>query len=383
MHAVPRAYVWTWKRRKYPWLQFITDPAADQNPMFDQVHAGEALIPIAGLVAPDFAYFTGRYETVAEVLNNHDLATMGRSERLPAGVAWIEKATRPKHWERHPLSPPGMNAIDGPDHLKIRKAVREGFHTRSAEDIEATARGLLDEMDANQTTDLISGFCRKLPALIIGSVFGLSAADVAELRYWQVFDFALTALDVTSSWACYKHNTAAMTQLLDWAASQVEGGPEGGLPRALARNPGLNDTERVVTSVLMLEAGFITTVHLLANGIRLLLEHPDQLAILAEQPQLWPNAVEEILRIEAPLRLSARRTSRDTILAGRRIPKGRTVVLNIAAANHDPSVFPDPHTFDVTRPNARQHLRFSHRAALLSRPRAGTGRGAHRPADVL
>jgi hypothetical protein len=214
-------------------------------------------------------------------------------------------------------------------------------------------------MADHTTVDLLEGFCREFPAMVIGSFFGLSAEDVADLDYWRVFDFALTSLDVTSSWATYRQNHDALRQLIDWVRGQVKDGPPQGFPQGLARNTSLTDTERIVTSVLMLEAGFITTVHMLASGIRLLLENPDQLKLLRHNPELWPNAVEEILRIETPLRLLARKAVCDTTLAGQKIKKGRMVVLNLAAANRDPAVFPNPHRFDVTRENVSKHLAFS------------------------
>ena len=78
----------------------------------------------------------------------------------------------------------------------------------------------------------------------------------------------------------------------------------------------LNDEELRAIAGLVLAAGFETTVNLLGSGIRILLEHPDQLAMLLEQPELWPGAVEEILRLESPVQLSARLAGVDTEVAG-------------------------------------------------------------------
>jgi cytochrome P450 len=108
-----------------------------------------------------------------------------------------------------------------------------------------------------------------------------------------------------------------------------------------------------------LAAGFETTVNLLGNGIRMLLESPDQLAVLQEDPSLWPNAVEEILRLDSPVVLTARVARTDTVVADTPVRRGELVVIYLAAANRDPAVFPDPHRFDVTRPNSGKHLSFS------------------------
>ena len=106
-------------------------------------------------------------------------------------------------------------------------------------------------------------------------------------------------------------------------------------------------------------AGFETTVNLLGNGIRMLLDAPEHLDTLRQRPELWPNAVEEILRLESPVQLTARLAVNDVEMAGTQINAGELVVVYLAAANRDPSVFPDPHHFNIERPNAGRHLAFS------------------------
>jgi cytochrome P450 len=109
----------------------------------------------------------------------------------------------------------------------------------------------------------------------------------------------------------------------------------------------------------VLAAGFETTVNLLGNGIALLHDHPDQLALLRAQPELWANAVDEILRYDPPVLLTGRIAERDTVIAGKHINAGAIVSTVLAAANRDPKVFEDPDRFDVTRANAKDHLAFS------------------------
>ena len=121
----------------------------------------------------------------------------------------------------------------------------------------------------------------------------------------------------------------------------------------------LTERELVSTALLVLAAGFETTVNLIGNGTRLLFDHPDQRARLAADPSLWPNAVDEVLRVESPVSRTARRARRDTEIAGRTIPAGALVVTVLAGANRDPRVFADPAVFDVGRANARDHVAFS------------------------
>jgi cytochrome P450 len=111
--------------------------------------------------------------------------------------------------------------------------------------------------------------------------------------------------------------------------------------------------------MLLLGAGFETTVNLLGNAVVLLDAHRDQWKALAAEPEGWPNAVEEVLRHDSPVQITGRQVLTETELAGRRLPAGSRVTVLLGAANRDPEVFEDPARFDVTRENARDHLAFS------------------------
>src|SRR5271167_1981013 len=118
----------------------------------------------------------------------------------------------------------------------------------------------------------------------------------------------------------------------------------------------LSETELQALAGLVLAAGFETTVNLLGNGIRMLLDTPEHLDTLRQRPELWPNAVEEILRLESPVQLTARLALNDTEVAGTPVKQGELVIVYVAAANRDPAVFPDPNRFDIERENAGKHL---------------------------
>ena len=129
--------------------------------------------------------------------------------------------------------------------------------------------------------------------------------------------------------------------------------------QAAAEGARLSERELQATAGLVLAAGFETTVNLLGNGIRMLLDTPGHLDTLAARPQLWPNAVEEILRLDSPVQMSARIARSDVTVAGTAIKRGEFVIIHLAGANRDPKVFDDPHRFDIERDNAGRHLSFS------------------------
>jgi cytochrome P450 len=129
--------------------------------------------------------------------------------------------------------------------------------------------------------------------------------------------------------------------------------------RAAEADARLSDRELQATAGLVLAAGFETTVNLLGNGIRMLLDTPEHLEALANRPEMWPNAVEEILRLDSPVQMSARFAGRDATVAGTPVQRGELVIVHLAGANRDPKVFADPHRFDIERDNAGKHLSFS------------------------
>jgi cytochrome P450 len=182
----------------------------------------------------------------------------------------------------------------------------------------------------------------------------------------QFGELAAPSLDVGLSWTQYLRVEEGLQLFTTWLEDHIWGlrtAPGEDLMSQLvaASDDGvhLDDEELVATAGLVLAAGFETTVNLLGSGIRLLLEHPDQLQLLLAEPDRWPNAVEEILRLESPVQLTARIADVDSDVAGQTVAAGEAVVLYLAGANRDPAVFPDPHRFDVTRDNAGRHLSFS------------------------
>ena len=185
-------------------------------------------------------------------------------------------------------------------------------------------------------------------------------------RILEFGELAAPSLDIGLSWEQYVRVEDGLDGFNKWLANHIRGlrdAPGDDLMSQLiaASEDGarLNDAELRATAGLVLAAGFETTVNLLGNGIRILLEHPDQLALLLESPALWPDAVEEILRLESPVQLSARVARVDTEVAGQSVKSGELVILYLAGANRDPEVFVDPHRFGITRDNAAKHLSFS------------------------
>ncbi|HUS42386.1 MAG TPA: cytochrome P450, partial [Ilumatobacteraceae bacterium] len=121
----------------------------------------------------------------------------------------------------------------------------------------------------------------------------------------------------------------------------------------------LDDDELAAQVLLLFVAGHETTVNLIGNGVKALVDHPDELAKLRAEPGLIEGAVEEILRYDSPVQMSRRINLSDHELHGTTIPKGTFIVAGLAAANRDPRQFGETAgRLDITRADAREHVAF-------------------------
>ena len=114
----------------------------------------------------------------------------------------------------------------------------------------------------------------------------------------------------------------------------------------------LTEDEMIVTLRLLLVAGNETTTNLIGNGLKALLEHPEQLELLRRQPELIDNAIEELLRYDSPVQVDGRTTLDEFEMDRHRLKPGRAISLLIGGANRDPEEFSDPEMLDITREDA-------------------------------
>ena len=122
----------------------------------------------------------------------------------------------------------------------------------------------------------------------------------------------------------------------------------------------LNEQELLSSLFQLIVAGTDTTTSLIGNGVVALLDHPDQLQLLAEEPKRMPAAIEEFIRYSAPVPHATFRVSTEPVeLDGVVVPAGKQVLVCLGGANHDPDVRADPEVLDVSRP-PKSHLGFGH-----------------------
>jgi cytochrome P450 len=346
--------------------RLIADPTvkADPVPFYEEVRAR------GPLARSRIGYITADHANGHELLRSDDFRVLSIGSNLPAPLRWLERRARDELL--HPLRPPSLLAVEPPDHTRYRKTVSSVFTTRAVaalrDGVEQTAVTLLDQLSREPgVVDIVDRYCAQLPVAIISDILGVPDAD--RRRILEFGELAAPSLDFGLTWPQYRRVQHGLAGFNFWLAEHLQ---------QLRRNPGddlmsqliqkaesgsketyLDESELRAVAGLVLAAGFETTVNLLGNGIRMLLDTPEQLHTLSQRPELWPNAVEEILRLESPVQLTARLALNDTEVAGTSIKQGELVVVYVAAANRDPAVFADPNRFDIERDNAGKHLAFS------------------------
>lgn len=313
-----------------------------------------------------FGYVTASMASVKEVLNSSDFHA-GIFEPGDGPIGRVSRwATDPTMLS--PLNPPSLLVSEPPEHTRYRKLITRVFTVKAVENLrgrtQQIADELIDAMDPSAPVDLVERYCAVLPVTVIAEILGVRPEDRG-----KVLDYGTAAapsLDLGLKFGEFKKVEAALVDFRLWLSAHLESvraNPGDNLLSQLVavtdEEGGLDERELLSVAGLVLAAGFETTVNLLGNGIALLNEHPDQLALLRENPELWPNAIDEILRYDPPVLLTGRWAIRDTAVASRQMRKGSVVTTLLAGANRDPEVFTDPNRFDITRANARDHVSFS------------------------
>jgi cytochrome P450 len=366
LHGFVRGVASIGARRGDLQARLITDPSvnADPVPFYEQVRARGPML------RSRIGYITADHAIGHELLRSEDFRVLSIGSNLPAPLRWLERRVRDDLL--HPLRPPSLLAVEPPDHTRYRKTVSSVFTPRAVaalrDGVEQTAVSLLDELSREPgVVDIVDRYCAQLPVAIISDILGVPDRD--RRRILEFGELAAPSLDFGLTWPQYRRvqgGIAGFSFWLDEHLQQLRRTPGDDLMSQLIRTAEsgsqetyLDQLELRAVAGLVLAAGFETTVNLLGNGIRMLLDAPEQLRTLSQRPQLWPNAVEEILRLESPVQLTARIALNDTEVAGRSVNQGEMVVVYVAAANRDPAVFADPNTFDIERENAGRHLAFS------------------------
>ena len=247
-----------------------------------------------------------------------------------------------------------MLNVDPPDHTRLRRLVSRAFVPGRIAALEpairALARGLLDELDADATVDLVEGYAYPLPFGVIGELLGIPAADRPRLHGW--FQVLLTG------WAASgdppPEAVAASDGIVAYLGDLAEDKrrrPADDLVSVLVADTVELTAQELLSSLFQLVvAGHDTTASLIGNGVVALLDHPGQLEAVLADPGRLPAAIDELIRFTAPVPHATFRVTTGLVsLGGAQIPAGEQVLVCLASANRDPGRFPSPDVLDIRR----------------------------------
>jgi cytochrome P450 len=249
---------------------------------------------------------------------------------------------------------------EGPDHVRIRRLFSQAFSARRVAALEPAVVRIIDrrldrlaELGAGGTpVDLLAEFALPVPSDVVGELLGVPEAD----RDWfpeRVRAFgAILDLGV-GVWRYQQAADTAAEELTAYFAdlvAQRRAEPRDDLVSAIVRGAGeIADEELLANLLTMYNGGFVTTTHLIGNGLVLLLDRPHEIERVLADTARAAGFVQEVLRHEPPTHFSIRWAAADTEVAGVRVPKDSRVLVLLGAANRDPHQFPDPDTFDPGR----------------------------------
>ncbi len=259
-----------------------------------------------------------------------------------------------------------MLELDGEEHVRVRNPLVQALYARIARfepECLHIVDAALDRLEDRAGFDLMKELAEPVPVSCIGHILGVPLETLATFRAWldgivQTFNPNRTPEDVAALVAA----SNGLAHYIRTRFADAKFNPPddlfGDMARIQADGAPLTDTEITYNIRGLLIAGNVTTTDLIGNAVRLLLTHPAELAKLHAEPALWPNAVEEALRYEAPVDFTWRIATHDENLSGWPVSAGAALNVFIRSANRDEAAFPNADAFDVARPRAARHLSF-------------------------
>lgn len=257
-----------------------------------------------------------------------------------------------------------LNAIDVPDHRRLRTLVSKAFTPRFMEGlrprVQKIADELLDQVQEKGEMDLVKDYANLLPVNVISDMIGVPKSDHSKIHLWSegiANGLGLGRLDqeVTESLQAFGDY---IRQLI---ADKREHPSDDLISQLISieeQGDRLNETELISLVQLLIFAGHETTSTLISTGTLMLLDHPDQLELLKADHSLIPSAVEELLRFNGPSTIAGPRYAIEDIeLGGQQIKKGDILLPLLKSANRDEQQFTNSEELDVTR-NIKRHLAF-------------------------
>jgi cytochrome P450 len=258
-----------------------------------------------------------------------------------------------------PLST-SLISLDPPRHRQLRNIVTQAFTPRSvarlSDRITAIVTDLLDPIVSKGQMDIIDDLSYPLPVIVIAEMLGIPQQDRESFKRWSD---AIVGTSGAVQGDPQREMGAYFLDMIERRRREPQDDLISALLDAQIDGQRLNQRELLGFCILLLVAGNETTTNLIGNALLCFDEQPEVMEQLRADPELMPNAIEEVLRYRSPVQMMYRRAVSDVTLDGHQIRAGQMVLAQIGSANRDEAQFPNADTFDIRRtPN--RHIAFGH-----------------------
>ncbi len=311
------------------------------------------------------AFMLTRFKDARGVLN--DRTMLRGPDKVEPPAAFTQRLTEsfdtnPQTGERRSYS---ILLMDEPHHSRVRGPLAQALYARAAKCkplVQTIVDARLDSVAVRGGFDVLSDFAIPIPIDVIGVILGVDVERRAEFRDWSEGVIqVLNPLRTPEQTAHMKRAGESIRGYIEGLMAARRAEPRDDLVtdmvRLKAEGADLQDAEIISNLIGLLVGGNLTTSDLIGNGVYLLLTHPGELAKLKADPALINQAVEEILRHDGPVDITARVAPHDMEVGGCPVTARQSMVTLLRAANHDPEAFENPDAFDITR-KPGPHLAF-------------------------
>jgi cytochrome P450 len=314
----------------------------------------------------DGTYVVSTYREIVSLLHDPRISSDERKSTRGSG----ELAKKIESGGRHPA----FIFLDSPDHDRLRRMVMQKFTPERVErmhdSVTRLVNRLLDAKRNHSRLDIVDDFAHPLPVNVFSEMLGVPPEDRSRIQAWVPAlvrrlepAFAVSEADIERASQAATEMAKYMSGLITERRARPADDLISELAAMASTNPDsaaavqMSEQELLATVMLLLGAGYETTVNLITNSMLTLLRHPNVLARLRRDPNSVIRTIEEVLRFDPPVQFRTRTTLTYINSAGVTIPKGASVVLLFASGSRDPSRFVEPDRFDPDRTD-NQHLGF-------------------------
>ena len=313
--------------------------------------------------------FVSDYETITRIAKDHETFSNRFSTAMPTSETKVD----PRIIEIQKKGYPPVDTMltqDPPVHRRYRGMVNQAFTARRVTTLEPYIEKLCNEIidgfvDAGRC-EFVVEFAERVPLTVIADQLGVPLSDYELFKTWsdafvaQLSQMASPDEAVQAAQLIYDYQQYFAKKIEERREDPKDDIISDIVHAQFEDERPLDVSEMLSIIQQLLVAGNETTTHSIAEGVLLLIQHPDQHALLKQNPDLIPNFVEEVLRLATPTANMWRVATKDTEINGVPVKAGSMLHLRYSSANRDEVKFETPQDFDVTRDNARSNIAFGH-----------------------